>query len=56
MKHFYLISYIAPNDRVFQELVYTTRTVALDWFNKNMTKVLSITKLKKKEYFALGGK
>ena len=56
MKHYYLIAYIAPNDRVVQQLAYTTRKVALAWFNKNLQKVLSITKLKKKEYFELGGK
>lgn len=56
MKHFYLISYIAPNDRVLQTLAYTTRKIAITWFNKNMQKVLSVTRLKKKEFFSLGGK
>lgn len=56
MKHYYLISYIAPNDRVCQFLAYTTRNTALMWFNKDLQKVLSVMRLKKKEYFSLGGK
>lgn len=56
MKHYWLITYLAPNERVCTCLAYTTRRIAVTWFNKNLQKTLSVTKLTKGEYFDLGGK
>lgn len=51
MRHYYIICYEAPNERILTEYVYTTKKLIVHRMTQGIPyKLLAITRISKKQY------